>query len=290
MSKKGKIQKVKFVHRVSTAPTVVIPVDTISLFNRSAIDSNLSPIDNFIEKIRSLNIISLRVSLDTTLDIELKETQNNLVLLGYTSAVESYIREIMRKLILLDKFCMNCNHDMPLTFGAVLGHKSDKLPEALLEGASFASKKNIIESIKKHLGLVVNQENELITTLEEFEKVCHLRHCIIHRYGKLGSNNAIHLGLDTHKEFFEKPIKLDMPSIQLISGCCENTVIVINQLLFKLILERTSDKKNCIWNWDLRKDKTLFIKYFNLFNSTKRASGLIMKDAYNNLREYHKTI
>lgn len=289
MSKKKKVKPIVFAHRVSTPPTAVVPIDTISLFDDKVINSSQSPIDNFLEKMRDLTVISLRLSMDITLTQELKNTQNNLVLLGYTSAVESYLREIIRKLILLDKFCEICNHEAQLSFGAALGHKLDMLPEALLEGASFASQKNIIDSIKKHLGLSVQQDNELISSITEFEKICNLRHCIIHRYGKLGSRNAIVLGLDSHKTFFEKPIQIDTAKIQLISSCCENTVIVINQLLFKLIMERTADKKKCIWRWDFRKDKTLFTKYFNLFNSLNRPSTLSVKAAYNSLRIFFQT-
>lgn len=285
MAKNNRI-KILFSHKVSGDPTSIRSLDTTSVFDKTVNDNIQAPIDNFYEKIRNLNLISQHVLDDITLQQSLKVTQNNLVLLGYISAVESYLREIIRKLILLDVPCRNYNQDIGLTYGAAITHSSSMLPEALMEGASFASQKNIIDSIKKHLGLSGHTPIQLLDSLEEFERICHLRHCVIHRFGKLGSNNAIRLGLESHKEYLEKPLILDANNLQNISLFCENVVIVINQYLFEEILKRTGDDKFNFWQWDFRKDRKLFSKYFNLFDSKINPSGSNINDAYNNLRNY----
>lgn len=62
--------------------------------------------------------------------------------------------------------------------------------------------------------------------------VCQLRHCIVHRFGFLGSNNAITLGLATHKNYLEKPLVISFSHLNEMVQVCENTVKLINNFLF----------------------------------------------------------
>jgi hypothetical protein len=179
---------------------------TENFFDLTFNESNQSPIDNFLEKIDEFNIlIGHLCNPSTLLSEKIKITNYNLILLGQISGVESYIREIFRKLILIDKHSFSACSSLMLTFTAANNYEKEILPEALMELYSFASKKNITEALKNLLdikgNLTINLENILI----EFEKICQLRHCMIHRFGKLGSNNALKLGIEKNKQLFAKP-------------------------------------------------------------------------------------
>ena len=56
--------------------------------------------------------------------------------------------------------------------------------------------------------------------LGHFSKVCQLRHCIVHRFGRLGSKNMIELGLTEHKNYLEKPLKLNFDQLNAIFLVC----------------------------------------------------------------------
>lgn len=279
-----------FTHRVNSTATSITPLDTISCFDTNHTESKKSPLDSCFQKINNLNFIYVKFSALQNLPTEIIDTQNNLILLGYISAVESYLREIIRKIIITDKAARISSEEQQLNYGAAINYAPEMLPEALLERSSYASKKNIIDSFKSFLGINGNSPSELIKTLDEFEKICHLRHCVVHRFGKLGSSNAIKFGLDKHSNCLEKPIKLDSNKLFTINQVCENTVLVINDYLFKKILERTVQPEYSKWQWDLRKDKTEFAKYYNLFVSTIKPDTISsLAKAYNDLKTFKLT-
>jgi hypothetical protein len=277
----------QYTHRVNSTATTIVPLDTISCFDINHTESHKSPIDSCFEKVNNLNLIYVKFSTLPQLTQNIIDTQNNLILLGYISAVESYLREIIRKLIILDKASRISSEEQQLNYGAAINYTPDMLPEALLERSSYASKSNIIESFKTFLGLKGHTPPELNETLDEFEKICHFRHCVVHRFGKLGSSNAIKFGLDKHSECLEKPLKLDSNKLFSIHQVCENTVLVINNHLFKRTLERTVEPEYLNWQWDFRKDKRKFTQYYNLFVSTIKPDAISnLAKAYSDLRTF----
>ncbi|HFK5554876.1 TPA: hypothetical protein ACGZ9Q_002949 [Elizabethkingia anophelis] len=257
-------------------------------FNTAYVETNISPIDNCIEKINQLNLIHTQYS-SIQAGASNIPTVYNLILLGYISAIESYVREIIRKIIIIDKEAKKCCEIEEISYGAALNYPQHLLPEVILEKASFASKKNIVDAFKKFLGLQGHQPVELLNTLDEFEKICHFRHCIVHRFGKLGSQNAIKFGLDSHSNLIEKPLHLDVSTIFNLSIICTNTVLVINKYLYNKILERTASIDKKMWSWDLRKDKVVFKEYYNLFYSNLKPhhNSSNLRDAYKELKLYH---
>jgi hypothetical protein len=276
---------VHYTYRLNSTATTIVPLDTLSCFDINHFESNKSPIDSCFEKMANLNLILVKFSVIPGLDQEIIYTQNNLILLGYISAVESYLREIIRKLIILDKASRISSEEQQLNYGAAINYSLEMLPEALLERSSYANKNNIIESFKSFLGLKGNTPLELNETLNEFEKICNLRHCVVHRFGKLGSSNAIKFGLDKHSKCLEKPLTLDSNKLFDINQVCENTVLVINDFLFKRIMLRTIEPEYSNWKWDFRKDKNEFSQYYNLFVSTiKPVSNPDLTKAYNDLK------
>lgn len=286
----AKINKPEYTFKVNVDAISHSTFATETCFNSSYVETNNSPIDNCLEKINQLNLIHTQYTALPTATDNIP-TVYNLILLGYISAIESYIREIIRKTIIIDNYSKKCCEIEEISYGAVLSYPEHLLPEVILEKASFASKKNIIEAFKKFLGLDGHQPTELLNTLDEFEKICHFRHCIVHRFGKLGSQNAIKFGLDAHSSLVEKPLKLDTTTIYNLSIICTNTVLVINKYLFNRILQRTASKENNIWKWDLRKDKKQFKQYYDLFYSSVQPHITSnITDAHKELKKYHNQI
>ena len=256
----------------------VIPTfDTRSLFDNTHTHQSISPIDLFFNQTNKLNTFLLPDNYDHTLA--------NLVLLGYISAVESYFRAIVRKCILVDKISQQKSSEQTLTYGAATYHTSDMLPEALLEQISFANKKNIAKCFQDYLDINMQPSTELSSILGEFEKICQLRHCIVHRFSFLGSNNAMKLGLESHSSLIEKPIRIEYEHIQDIFSCLDLTVRVCNNFLFRKIITRAYESATLSWSWDYRIDKTLFLKYANIFQSIGYSSSF---DIYSKFRIHFK--
>lgn len=261
----GKIEKEKFRYLISE----YIPVSnftTVGLFDNSHEYSLKSAFDDFIDKRTSL--FSLLKPYENNIE-ELPCELTNMVFLGCISAVESYVRKVIRIVINVDDFSRKNCEGQTLKYGAVLSHQDKTmLPEALLEEYSFASGRSIKETINKFLGIKCENLEPLNTVFKEFSKICQLRHCVVHRFGFLGSNNAIELGLSEHKQYLEKPLRIDFDHLNEMVQVCENVVKVINNHLFGEVLERTFRERTEIWHFDYRRDKNTFKKYFDLFKDS----------------------
>lgn len=298
--------------RVCSASSISTSFDFSRAVDSTHVEPVIAPIDQFIEKNRELNAMLLdpnnfktkinslhgarKVSGKGKQALELALFDNssispvlaNLVLLGHISAVESYFRAIFRKLILIDETTQKTCYQKELIYGAVLVHERDTLPDALLELISFSSKKNIEESLRDFFGVKGKFPTGLDPVLTEFAKICQLRHCIIHKFGTLGSNNIKH-DISSNKALVNKPIKTNFSTIQEVSQICWNVVHEINQLLWQNTMMRTiadfennwKKKATTMWTWNWVSDKAKFRRYYSIFfSSLSSPSNTDLKDAY----------
>ncbi len=300
----------------SYAPPSIL--DVTNVIDISYLDSSFSPIDTFIQKNIDLNKLIIdsnkvknklerlyngkRLKKDTYNKIlsyindpmNISPVLANLIVLGHISAVESYFREILRKIIIIDSVAQHSCREKMLSYGAAITHKKDALPDALLESISFSSAHNIHESLKEYIGIKGVLPSGLSEALSEYSKVCHLRHCIVHRFGKLGINNAMKLDWEKHKSHVDKPIKIDYVALQEISQICSNIVKEVNNYLWNMIMMRQiadydgnvfKKKSSVEWKWQWNKDRIKFKKNFDVFYSNLASPPVIdIKVAYNDYK------
>jgi hypothetical protein len=188
---------------------------------------------------------------------------NNLGFLGFVSALESYLRSLVTRLVWIDEYVENKVEKLKVSYGAARHHTSKLLAEAFMEDMTFVSRAQIEELLRSVLG-VDKHDDKLKAALEEYERICQLRHCIVHRFGKLGSNNAIKLGLQDHCELLEQPILLDAEQLQTIEANLFTLVKAINNAVYDSIMNRQA-KRSTKWTWQLKEDEARFTGFYELF-------------------------
>lgn len=252
-----------------TAPAL----DTPRMFDAFHIENTGSPLDRFIDNANELNKIYLNA-------LPLGRVLGNLVLLGYISAVESYVRAIIRGLINIDEVARKAAEPNNVSFAAAVTYTPDLLPDALIEPFSLAGAENVTKTITNLTGIKLPLH--MNRPLAEFRKLCQLRHCCTHRFGRLGTDNAITLGLATHKKLLGKPLSLDMDQLSSIAENLRNFVKSLNNAIFEAALSRTvshtiqnkargrtkAEEQELYgeeWRWNYVKDKKRFGKYYALF-------------------------
>jgi hypothetical protein len=244
-------------------------IQTGTLFDAAHDDSDISPIDQFIENTLRLNRMWVARQPDESIETEL----GILLILGYVSAVESFMRALLRRIVFTDPYCQKVCEKAVLSYGAAKHQKQEMLPEALLEESVFSGKKGIIEGLKK----------SLIELLDSYNSVCEIRHCCVHRFGKLGTKNAIELGLSNHKQFIEKPLKLKVSDTTIIADLLTILVKSLNNEVFRFILDRTAtgheiisgEGKGIGWTWNKAKDRKVYNGYYKIFASRLDATPTI---------------
>ncbi len=261
-----------FRSKLSVCRSPVNPtLSTATLFDVAHVESNESAIDQYLARLASIH----QLAPDPT---AFNSLQAQLILLGVVAAVESYFRTLLRRLITLDPECQRCAEDQAVTFGAAMHLPKPMMPEALLERVTFVSEASLVDAIRQFVGVKGNLPPDLQATFRDYAAVCHLRHCAVHRFGKLGVKNAIFLGLEAHKPSLEKPLLLTYPALQNAIAIATGVVKTTNNYLFNEVLSRLPQ---AIWTSTWGKDRRSFMPYYSLFadtvSSTKAAPA---RDVY----------
>lgn len=252
-------------------------IDTTNFFDSSNPQLEESPIDQFLSNCLRLNEHWIRLGLTEEISPEL----GNLLLLGYVSAVEGFMRSLLRRLINIDPFTQNACETYQVTYAAVLHHQRDQLPDALLEETVFSSSNAISSSLTKFVGFSGLSGNTK-KLLEQYDQICQLRHCCVHRFGKLGAKNATSLGLAKHGQYLEKQILIKKKELADIADLLFALVKSINNEVFGFVIKRTATSKLGMnsdigigWTWNKSRDKKQFLEYYKIFASTKDATPSI---------------
>ena len=245
-------------------------MDFASWFDSAHNFASRSPIDEFLENVHAINQLYLQAE-DRN---EYKTMLGSLVFLGLMSAAEGYFRSLLRRLILVDEVCKANASPRSVTYGAAIHHSSELLPEALLEAISFASSKAVKKELNDLCGISIPAELESL--LDVFDKICQIRHCGIHRFGKLGSQQAFQLDIDN--SLLEKPLKLSVAQLQDIAEALEAVVRGVNSHAFADVVKRShrnspagrERKLKYARSWELNfdADRDRFVQYYSIFAST----------------------
>ncbi|MCW0375131.1 hypothetical protein [Xanthomonas sacchari] len=211
-------------------------------------------------------------------DDEVTKQLNNLVFLGHVSAVESYFRCLTRQLVWVDHFTTDKVKDLKITYSAARHSVPELMAEALLEDMTFIT----ADSIKSWRSSVIGvSSQELEDEINEFDRICQLRHCIVHRFGRLGTKNASKLGLSTHKDLFEKPIKLTNNQLDEIAFSLFNFVRAVNNHIYAKVMERSA-KQDPDWKWDETTDLPKFELLYAVFKKSDEPNASPQSiEAYN---------
>jgi len=257
-------------------------IDTSKMFLAEKDNIKISPIDEFICAIIRINALCKDPK-------ELPRELGHLMVLGFVSAVESYFRSLIRELVNTDPASFSCAQRQVISFAAAF-HDNEKLKaEALVEHISFTSERRIVEGLVSFLGFKKgSSERGVKSVIGEYEKVCQLRHCVAHRFGKLGSQNALALDYDSHFSHIEKQIDFDYEAVQKISNVCDNFVRSINNFCYVIVLSRSYHDGWIDWSGDLRRDKANFNRYYSIFASNRNSPK--SPEAKNAFRDFKKTV
>jgi hypothetical protein len=261
-----------FSFNISPTDALTEVLDAASLFNAGAPHPVNSPVDRYLENSNKLSRIYTNAAV-------VPPELGAVLLLGYVSAVESYMRGIISGLVHIDEHTRNLAAPKQLSYFAASNHQPKLLPEALFDSVSFSGAWNVSGSLKEFCGVSQmgggNYPKELRPVFEKFSAICQLRHCCVHRFGLLGAGNAHKLKVNS--SLLEKPLELTTAALDDISSILEKFVLSLNSYVYRDVLERsvirsktiTSDEAECQyrqeWTGDATQDAPRFAEYYNLF-------------------------
>lgn len=269
-----------FAFNITPSGALTETLDAALLFPTTATSTANSPVDRFIENSNRLSVIYANSPFREAFTSEL----GAVLLLGHVSAVESYLRGVVRGLVHVDEHTEFLASPKELTYFAASHHARDLLPEALLESISFSNAATVSFTLKEFCGITGmgngNFPKELKPVFDKYSDICQLRHCCVHRFGLLGASNAHKLGLPKGSPQIEQPLSLTIDILEDISSILQKFVLSLNAYIYQDVLARTFSRSSlntpdeaeqqydAKWALDFAQDKARFAQYHSLFAVT----------------------
>ncbi|MDD8022394.1 MAG: hypothetical protein PHX82_04710 [Paracoccaceae bacterium] len=214
-----------------------------------------SPIDAYVQYTRSL------LRFGTPDHLNQNEHLGGLLLLGAVSAAEAYFRSIFSQILEMCPISREVAADKQINLGGVLWHGYSEFRRSAFEHVTFCSR----EDIKKHARAYISfelRDSHFKDPLAEFDRVCHLRHGLVHNGGILPGRNAVQVGAKPSKA--PKRIDLDFGSLQSLIAAIDTLVLTFNRELFHEMCRRWATAWRQRSDWDGANAEKIFNSIWKL--------------------------
>jgi hypothetical protein len=220
-----------------------------------------SPIDIFYRTTQDI----LKVGTPALLSAH--STLGPLLLVGLVSATENYFRDVFARIIRVCPIARAAASDQDIKLGSVIWHGDGDVERGAFDHISFADAENILKYGRRFTGHTIKQPS----TLEEFDRICEIRHGIVHAGAVMGGKNAIRLRLPANQGPLR--IKVDFPQLQESGSVCTTLVAAVNTEFFSEIAQRWAVKWPKLPGWNVAQRHALFREVWNVFYSARDAAN-----------------
>lgn len=233
-------------------------ISDLSTFFTEVEPPGVSAIDTFYSDSRE---ILSQVSRDT----DKMKWNGSMAIVALVSITENYFRSILvgvlRDCIVAQKHASKST----IGFGSAVWHKQGGIERGAFENTSFSEKIKIYEATRKYIGVEL-KGTDLDPIINEYGKVCELRHGIVHSSRYLAGKNALVLDIPSSSKHLL--ISIGYSEVQQVASICTTLIVSYNRHLFKCLCKRWAID----WRteqWDKQKEDQTFKKIWNAFYSTE---------------------
>lgn len=186
--------------------------------------------------------------------------------IAVVSNVENYFRQVFSKILKVCVDSQKTSASNNINLGSVIWHSTNEIERGAFEHISLASSENINNTAKKFVGVDLKSKG-LKAILEEFDKVCELRHGIVHSGRVLAGKNGIKLKLPASNDITQ--IDIGFAEFQELMSVCNALVVSSNKIFFSEIVTRWATSWRNTASWDNKTASAKFKIIWKIFYSNK---------------------
>lgn len=222
---------------------------------------NKAPIDAFYAEVKKIVMYSSDIQM-----LEENEFLGPLLYVGIISKTENYIREVLAECIKICPICKSKTANRSVSLGSMMWQKSGAFEKGIFENVSFSDKSAIEKELRNCLDVDIKKNELLNEVLDEFDKLCQMRHAIVHSSRVLAGKNAIQLNIPpTDKKV---SIKVGYAQLQECASICTACVMTFNLKLFEVMGQRWAVNWRRLADfWDAEKEDEYFSRIWDVFSS-----------------------
>lgn len=223
--------------------------------------SSRSPIDEFYKETQSiLGLFPLEANWHEN------DWAGALSSIAIISITENYFRQAFSQILKICTESQKSAASHSISLGSVIWHPSHEIERGAFENTSLASSDTIIKTSKNYIGIDLKKEG-LGAILEEFDKICELRHGIVHSAKILAGKNGIKLKLQPHKNATK--ILIGFNEFQEAMSVCNALVVESNRIFFLELAKRWATSWRNSPKWDQENANAEFKKVWSIFHSAR---------------------
>ena len=236
-------------------------VQDIQSYLTEGIITYKAPIDEFYIEVKKI----IRYGSDIHM-LEENDFLGPLLYVGIISKTENYIREILAACIKICPICKSETANRSVSLGSMMWQKNGEFEKGIFENISFSDSSAIKKELKNCLRIDLKKKELLSEILDEFDKLCQMRHAIVHSSRVLAGKNAIQLNIPSNNERLS--IKIGYAQLQECASICMACVMTFNLKLFGEMGYRWAvEWRRMTEFWDGTKENEYFTKIWDIFSS-----------------------
>ncbi len=243
----------------ANTPAGSVKISDINTYLKKINHAFISPIDRYYAH-RSQVIIAGKPEL-----LQDSPWLSGHMLVSIISATELYFREIFSWAIALCPVCKKNSSEKNMQIGAALWHGQGTYQRAVFEHLSLADSSKIKSCSKDYIGFEIKKTTSSHAALEEFDKLCELRHGIVHASCHLPGKNAVKLMVGKTVE--ENIVQFDTSRLHEGASICTALVESYNRELYECMVERWATSWRQTNDWTSAKELSTLKNLCKIFFS-----------------------
>ncbi|QTN29970.1 hypothetical protein HZ993_09270 [Rhodoferax sp. AJA081-3] len=225
-----------------------------------------SAIDNFYS-----STSTTLTKIDPAFFVNYGEEIAGLLFVGLISSTENYFRDILGLTLTLCPIAQAHSADEKVQLGSLLWSEGNLQNRSAFEFFAFSSADNINKAIKNFVNYQIRSNGTLDLMLREYDKLCELRHAVVHSGHIVAGKNAIKLGLSRTKDPLK--VRLQYAELQAAGSVCTALVQAANNELFEALVTRWAKDWRALPSWSPSEELALLKRIREAFLSQRDAKN-----------------
>jgi len=172
---------------------------------------------------------------------------SGLLFVGLVSSTENYFRDILGLILTICPCAQAHAADEKVQLGSLLWAENSLQNRSAFEFMAFSSAENIRKAIGNFAHYQIRKAGNFDVALKEYDKLCELRHAVVHSGHIVAGKNAIKLGLARTSKTLK--VRLCYADLQSAGSVCTALVQAANTELFEVLVSRWAQDWRVLPSW-----------------------------------------
>lgn len=219
--------------------------------------------------------VSVAELLRQSADLSCTPQARRLLVVELVACVERYVRSLLVSIVDTCPCSRRIVERKQVSLASVAYYTSNELAFAILDHQALSGQNEIVRATLQMIGLDIKQGSSAYVALGPFERLCQLRHAIVHQAGRLGPNNLLEIDVRATQPVV---VNIDTLGYQDLVAICHAAVRAYNQFLFENVIERWAKEGYITGDWI--NDQSPIEKLCALLMSQVDRAGAVVADEY----------